>query len=397
MHAALESLVDALERTPEAPLRELAILPSAERRQLLLEFNATDAVYPHERTVHSLFEAQALARPDAIAVEHAGQSLTYAELEAQANDLAHYLREHGVMPQARVAILLNRSFDLIVSELAILKCAAVYVPLDHHAPQDRQRFMLDDSAATLILTTRDRIVPEGVLRVNLDDLRLAYRGQSAVQASQASDSPAYIMYTSGSTGQPKGVIVPHLAIGRLAINNGYADFGAQDRVAFASNPAFDASTMEVWGALLNGGRVVIIDHDALLNPPQLARELTDNGVSVLFVTTAMFNQYQVLIPEALAGLRILLCGGERGDPASFRRLLAQAPALRLVHCYGPTETTTFATTHTVTDVPEDAMNVPIGRPISNTRIYILNAAQQPVPVGVTGEIHIGGAGVASAT
>ncbi|MFC6338635.1 non-ribosomal peptide synthetase, partial [Pseudomonas karstica] len=394
MHAALESLVDALERTPDAPLRELAILPLAERRQLLLEFNATDAAYPHEQTVHSLFQAQVQARPDAIAVEHAGQQLTYAELEARANDLAHYLREQGVTPQARVAILLSRSFDLVVSELAILKCAAIYVPLDHHAPQDRQRFMLEDSAATLILTTRDRVVPDGVLRVDLDTLSLARDERPSLDVPQASDTPAYIMYTSGSTGQPKGVIVPHLAIARLAINNGYADFGTQDRVAFASNPAFDASTMEVWGALLNGGRAVIIDHEALLNPPQLARELTQTGVSVLFVTTAMFNQYQVLIPDALAGLRILLCGGERGDPASFRRLLAHAPALRLVHCYGPTETTTFATTHAVTAVAEDAMTVPIGRPISNTRIYILNAAQQPVPVGVTGELYIGGAGVA---
>ncbi|MDR8367970.1 non-ribosomal peptide synthetase, partial [Pseudomonas sp. JL3] len=394
MNAALESLVDALERTPEAPLRDLAILPLAERRQLLLDFNATDTVYPHERTVHDLFDAQARARPDAIAIEQAGQQLTYRELNARANDLAHYLREQGVTPQARVAIMLNRSFDLIVSELAILKCAAVYVPLDHHAPQERQRFMLQDSAAALVLTTSDRVVPEGILRVDMDTVRLARDERPAEMSTQASDTPAYIMYTSGSTGQPKGVIVPHRAIGRLVINNGYADFGAHDRVAFASNPAFDASTMEVWGALLNGGRIVIIDHEALLSPTQFAQVLTGAGVSVLFVTTAVFNQYLMLIPDALARLRILLCGGERGDPASFRRLLAHAPSLRLVHCYGPTETTTFATTHAVTAVPDGAMSIPIGRPIANTRIYILNAAQQPVPVGVTGEIHIGGAGVA---
>ncbi|XVN15500.1 AMP-binding protein [Pseudomonas corrugata] len=139
---------------------------------------------------------------------------------------------------------------------------------------------------------------------------------------------------------------------------------------------------------------MIIDHETLLSPTQFAQALTDAEVSVLFVTTAMFNQYLVLIPDALAGLRILLCGGERGDPASFRRLLAHAPSLRLVHCYGPTETTTFATTHVVTAVPHGATSVPIGRPIANTRVYILDAARQPVPVGVAGEIHIGGVGVA---
>ncbi|KAF2395475.1 Tyrocidine synthase 3 [Pseudomonas frederiksbergensis] len=393
MHAALESLVDALERTPEAPLRSLSILPLSERQQLLVEFNATDAVYSQEQTVHSLFEAQAAARPDSIAVEHAGQHLTYGELESRANRLAHYLRSQGVTPQARVAILLNRSFDLIISELAILKCAAVYVPLDHHAPQDRQRFMLEDSAATLILTSSDRVVPEGTLRVDLDTLLLPDESPAAAPI-QASDTPAYIMYTSGSTGQPKGVIVPHLAIGRLVINNGYADFAEQDRVAFASNPAFDASTMEVWGALLNGGRIVVIDHEALLNPTSFAEVLTDSGATALFLTTAMFNQYVMLIPDALARLRILMCGGERADPMSFRRLLAHAPALQLLNCYGPTETTTFATTQRVTSVPDSAVNIPIGRPISNTRIYILNAAGQPVPVGVAGEIHIGGAGVA---
>nr|WP_283818442.1 non-ribosomal peptide synthetase [Pseudomonas corrugata] len=394
MHTALESLVDALEHTPEVPLRELAILPAAERRQLLVDFNATDSVYPREETVHGLFEAQVRARPDGIALQHGAQRLTYRELHEQASHLAHCLLERGVQPGSRVAIMLNRSFELIISELAILKCAAVYVPLDHHAPEERQRFMLQDSAAVLVLTTSDRVLPEDMPRLDLDTLQLIQAARPAVFPTQTSDTPAYIMYTSGSTGHPKGVIVPHLAIGRLAINNGYADFGVQDRVAFASNPAFDASTMEVWGALLNGGRLVIIDHETLLSPTQFAQALTEAEVSVLFLTTAMFNQYLMLIPDALAGLRILLCGGERGDPASFRRLLAHAPSLRLLNCYGPTETTTFATTHAVTAVPHGATSVPIGRPIANTRVYILDAARQPVPVGVAGEIHIGGVGVA---
>ncbi|MCG6576907.1 non-ribosomal peptide synthetase, partial [Pseudomonas sp. AF32] len=394
MHTALESLVDALEHAPETPLRELGIVPQDERRQLLVAFNATDTVYPREQTVQALFEAQATGQPEAIALQHGEQQLTYRELDERASRLARYLLERGVKPQARVAILLDRSFDLVISELAILKCAAVYVPLDHHAPEERQRFILQDSAAVLMLTTSDRTVPQALPRVDLDTLHLALDERACPCPVQASDTPAYIMYTSGSTGHPKGVIVPHLAIGRLAINNGYADFGPGDRLAFASNPAFDASTMEVWGALLNGGRVVIVDHDTLLDSPRLAQTLAKAKVSALFLTTAMFNQYVMLIPDALARLRILMCGGERADPASFRRLLALAPSLQLLHCYGPTETTTFATTHTVTDVPQGATSIPIGRPIANTQVYILDAAGQPVPIGVAGEIHIGGAGVA---
>lgn len=188
------------------------------------------------------------------------------------------------------------------------------------------------------------------------------------------------MYTSGSTGQPKGVLVPHRAINRLVINNGYADFNAQDRIAFASNPAFDASTMDVWGALLNGGRVIVIDHETLLEPSRFAAVLTESGATVLFVTTAIFNQYVQLIPHAIGGLRILLCGGERADAASFRRLLSLAPNLRLVHCYGPTETTTYATTYEVKAVAPDAESVPIGGPISNTQLYLLDARQQLAPL-----------------
>ncbi len=190
------------------------------------------------------------------------------------------------------------------------------------------------------------------------------------------------------------MLVPHRAINRLVINNGYADFNEHDRIAFASNPAFDASTMDVWGALLNGGQVVVIDHETLLQPSRFAQVLEDSGVTVLFVTTAIFNQYVQLIPQAIGRLRILLCGGERADVASFRCLLDLAPSLRLVHCYGPTETTTYATTLEVKAVAADAECVPIGGPIGNTQVYVLDARQQLAPLGVVGEMYIGGKGVA---
>ncbi|MGE1177817.1 amino acid adenylation domain-containing protein, partial [Pseudomonas bananamidigenes] len=384
----------ALEQTPQLGVDQLSILPPDERRELLVGFNATQRDYPAGSTVHGLFEQQVQLHPQAVAAVHGRAALTYEELNQRANRLAHHLIAQGVQPGDHVAILLPRSLDLLVAQLAIGKCAAAYVPLDINAPTERQAFMVEDCRATALLTLSTETVDYSVRRIDLDALKLDAQPTHNPGLPQSSESLAYIMYTSGSTGTPKGVMVPHRAIGRLVINNGYADFNPQDRVAFASNPAFDASTMDVWGPLLNGGRVVVIDHDTLLDPDLFGQALASSGVTILFVTTALFNQYVQLIPEALKGLRMVLCGGERADPAAFRRLLAEAPDLRIVHCYGPTETTTYATTFEVREVAEDADSVPIGGPISNTQVYVLDARQQPVPMGVTGELYIGGQGVA---
>ncbi|MBS7842014.1 amino acid adenylation domain-containing protein [Pseudomonas fluorescens] len=391
LQIAVEQVVQALEGAAEIAIGRLPILPAAERQQLLA-LNATARAFPREHTVQRLFEAQAQARPGAVAALQGEHSLSYGELNSRANRLAHHLIELGVRPGHSVAILLPRCLDLLVSQLAVLKCAGAYVPLDIHAPAERQGFMVQDSGASWLLTHSDAVIGYPVRRLDLDTLVLDPQPSHNPDVSQSSDSVAYIMYTSGSTGTPKGVLVPHRGITRLVLNNGYADFHAGDRVAFASNPAFDASTMDVWGALLNGGQVQVIDHATVLDPSAFGAALQD--VTVLFVTTALFNQYVQMIPQALAGLRILLCGGERADPAAFRRLLAAAPALRLVHCYGPTETTTYASTYEVRALADDADSVPVGRPISNTRIHVLDAQLQPVPLGISGEICIGGDGVA---
>ncbi|MGA9700403.1 amino acid adenylation domain-containing protein, partial [Pseudomonas sp.] len=300
LHTAVEQLVQALEQHADIAISHLPILPAAEHRQLL-DFNATRRAYPREHTVQRLFEAQAQARPDALAALHGAQALSYGELNSRANRLAHHLLGLGVRPADNVAILLPRGLDLLVSQLAILKCAAAYVPLDINAPAERQGFMLHDSGATWLLTRSDAALAYPAQRLDLDTLALDPQPSHNPDLSQSSDSVAYIMYTSGSTGTPKGVLVPHRGITRLVLNNGYADFNAGDRVAFASNPAFDASTMDVWGPLLNGGQVQVIDHATLLDPPAFGVAL--QGVTVLFVTTALFNQYVQMIPEALAGLR----------------------------------------------------------------------------------------------
>ncbi|WP_054912993.1 non-ribosomal peptide synthetase [Pseudomonas sp. NBRC 111127] len=389
-----ERLLWAMADDDQQALAQVELIDEAQRQDLLHARNATHYAYPRDVAVHHLFEQRVALHPLAVAAVQGEQTLCYGALNERANRLAHYLIGSGVEPGACVAILLPRSLSLLVAQLAVLKCGAVYVPLDLHAPAERQLFMLEDCQAALLLTATDIASDLPVPRLELDSLALDRQPSTNPAAVQAGGSTAYVMYTSGTTGTPKGVCVPHRGIARLVLHNGYVELLASDRFAFVSNPAFDASTFEVWGALLNGGQVRVIDHATLIDPARFATALLEQQVSVLFLTTALFNQYVQWVPAALARLRVLLCGGERAEPAAFRALLQQAPRLRLFNAYGPTETTTFAVTCEVSGLAEDAAQVPIGRPIGNTQVYVLDAWQRLVPEGVVGELYIGGDGVA---
>ncbi|MDH0732056.1 amino acid adenylation domain-containing protein [Pseudomonas sichuanensis] len=389
-----ERLLWAMVGNDQATLAHIDLIGDEERHNLLHTLNATQRDYPRDHSVQRLFEQCVARHPLAPAAAHGELNLSYGELNARANRLAHYLIAEGVAPGACVAILLPRSLQLLVAQLAVLKCAAVYVPLDVHAPVERQAFMVEDCQATALLTLAVTAADFPVRRIDLDQLALDSQPAHDPGLPRDAGASAYVMYTSGTTGIPKGVCVPHRGIVRLVMANGYADFTTQDRVGFASNPAFDASTLEVWGALLSGGQVRVIDHPTLVDPQRFAVALVEEGISVLFLTTALFNQYVQLLPEALAGLRILISGGERAEPAAFRALLDRAPTLRLVNGYGPTETTTFAVTCEVRELAANATQVPIGQPIGNTQVYVLDAHQQLVPRGVVGELYIGGDGVA---
>ncbi|CRM27937.1 Gramicidin S synthase II [Pseudomonas sp. 28 E 9] len=379
MLTALRHLVTALQQAPTTALQTLSIIPPAERRQLLVEFNASRRDYPAHLSVAQLFEAQALARPEAVAVVQGKLSLSYRDLNRRANRLAHYLIGQGVQPGEPVALALPRGIDLVVSQVAVLKCAAVYVPLDVNAPAERQAFMVQDSGARLVL--------DDLAGLNLDGLPA-----ENPEREQSADSVAYIMYTSGSTGTPKGVLVPQRGITRLVINNGYADFNAQDRVAFASNPAFDASTLDVWAPLLNGGCVVVVEQAVLLSHTSFAALLQEQLVTVLWMTAGLFHQYADGLLPVFRQLRYLIVGGDVLDPQVIGRVLEQGKPRHLLNGYGPTEATTFSTTFEITAVGEGS--IPIGRPIANAQAYVLDERRQPVPLGVTGELYIGGAGVA---
>ncbi|POX18860.1 non-ribosomal peptide synthetase [Serratia marcescens] len=390
MAQALSALAQALEQAPQTPVCELEVMPDEEYALQLCRWNHTAEAYPADTCVHELFEQQARLTPQAIALIQDAQRLSYAQLNARANRLAHRLIERGVQPGDRVAVRLARSIELVCAQLAVIKAGAAYVPIDPQLPAARQAWIANDSGACLMLT--DAIGDEEIPQLTVEDREAEdHDGNPALRVS--SGATAYIMYTSGSTGTPKGVMTPHQGITRLVRNNRYAAFDADDRIAFAANPAFDASTMEVWAALLNGGALVVIAPEVMMEAERLAAELQRHRITTLFLTTALFNQYVHSISGALAQLKYLISGGEKEDPGAYARLLQERGPVHLIHAYGPTETTTFATTARIKRAEGEA-RLPIGKPIGNTRAYLLDARGRPVPMGAVGELHIGGVGVA---
>ena len=395
--AGLQVVLAAMVADPGMALSRLPVMPEPERRRVLEDFNRTAAPYPRDGLVHRLFESRADAAPDAAALTVDGAHLSYAQLDAQANRLAHALLARGVQPGDRVAILLERSAAMIAAMLAVLKAGGCYVPLETASPAARTAWILADAAPAVIIT--DTRLAAGLAAATAQCLLV----DSADLASQPAQRPrvsglgptslAYVIYTSGSTGAPKGVMIEHRNVLRLVVNSGYAPITPADCIAHCANPAFDASTWEVWGALLNGARVLVVAHDTLLSPKAFNAALIDGGVTALWLTAGLFNEYADQLTGAFSRLTWLLAGGDVLDPATVARVLAsQARPRHLLNGYGPTETTTFATTHAIASAA--GRSIPIGRPIANTTVYILDRHLQPVPLGVVGEIHIGGDGVA---
>ncbi|KAG0335487.1 hypothetical protein BG004_008429, partial [Podila humilis] len=338
--------------------------------------------------------------PDAIAIIHGQKKRAYLELNSLANCLAREISEAGVVPGEHVALLLERSIELVVTELAVLKAGAAYVPLDTTAPADRQAFVVMDTHSKLLITGVGTHVPHQilapVLRFKTDEKDIGYElnaNETHRPSRGSSQDTACVKYTSGTTGVPKGVVTPHCSITSTVINNGCTEIGQEDCVAMAINPAFILSTFDLWLALLNGARVVIIDEETRLNPIRLAETLVRYQVTYMFITAPLLVQYAPTIGKTLSSLKYLVSGGEQVQIKAFSAVQHDGP-VRLINRYGSTEVTSgalYMAAHTVRQLDR----LPIGRPSSNRRAYVLDQYSNPVPIGAVGDLYIGGPGLAT--
>ncbi|WP_224242167.1 non-ribosomal peptide synthetase [Hyalangium gracile] len=401
-----QTLLEAIVETPGASLQVLPLLSAPEREQLLRSWNHAPVPQPLAGTepisldtpVAQLFEAQAARTPDAVAVQSGDVTLTYRQLNETANRLAHALREdYQVQPGEPVGMMLERSERALITMLAILKAGGAYVPIDPGYSSDRVKYLLDDLRLRTLLIESHSMheLPDFEGNVFAVDLQL-----DSLTTSEANPAPvnrpedlAYILYTSGSTGQPKGVSVPHRAIARLVSDTNYLPVRPSDCFGQIATITFDAATFEIWSALLYGARVVVIPKEVLLSPEAFAAAIERHGITAMFMTSALFNQVAQRVPHAFRTMRTLLVGGDVVDPRWARAVLQAGAPERLLNGYGPTECTTFALWYPIHE-GFSGTTVPIGRPIAHTSVYVLDPAMNPVPVGVPGELYLGGVGLA---
>lgn len=399
MAGHFQVLLEAIIENPERRLSQLAILTEAERQQLLAEWNHTEVQYPANASLHRLFEAQVTRTPNAVAVVFDGAHLTYRELNRRANQLAHSLMEQRVGPDTRVAICMERSLEMVVGLLGILKAGGGYVPLDPAYPKQRLTFMLEDSQAHLLLTQRgllDRVPPRQPTPVCLDlDWPVCDGGREANPTGEVNpDSAAYVIYTSGSTGRPKGVVISHRAIcNHMFWMQEAFPLNEADRVLQRTPLSFDASVWEFYAPLLSGARLVMLRPAAHSDCAELIRVISEEEVTILQLVPSLLR---VLIEEPAIEtcrcLRRVFCGGEALTAEIRDRFKARLGA-NLCNLYGPTESSIDTTSYCCRDVRDEGF-VPIGRPISNTQVYVLDPRLNLVPIGVPGELHIGGNGLA---
>lgn len=361
------------------------------------------------KTVSQLFEECVEQYGDRNAICFQSSSITYSELNAKANQLAHYLRKCGVGRNSLVAIYLERSIELIISILAVVKAGGVYIPLNKDDPGHRIRIILQDINPVKIITNnelhasliRANALPHNsetnIIRINrffVEKIEVDDRNPNNINTPE---DPIYVMYTSGSTGKPKGCMIPHCGVVKL-VKNPNIQINSTDNIAQIANAAFDAMTFEIWGALLHGASLRIIPQITLLSPVDLAQALRNNEISILLLTTSLLNLVAKNCPYAFDNVKYLLFGGEKANPEIVKQLLKRKikfnlSRLNIINAYGPTEATTFSTTFTINNIDDIQKHVPIGKPIPNTTAYVFDENLQFVPEGVIGELYIGGKGV----
>jgi amino acid adenylation domain-containing protein len=377
---------------------QIPLLSVEELHQLLFEWNTTITAYPKDQCIHQLFEAQVARTPREVATLFQDQQLTYEELDERANQLAHYLQRLGVGPEVLVGLCVERGPEMIIALLAILKAGGAYVPLDPAYPLDRLAFLIEDARMPILLTKTGLVkqLPTSPTQlIYLDQLWEAITSErkSRLSTDTCSDNLAYVIYTSGSTGKPKGVAVTHRNVVRVVKETNYLPF-TPDSVFLQLVPiSFDVSTLEIWGSLLNGARLVIAP-PAMPSLEDLGALLQHYQVTVLWLTAGLFHMMVENRLDGLSSVKYLIAGGDTLSAVDVQKVIQNLPACQMINGYGPTESTTLASYYRATDPGQIETTVPIGRPLANTQVYILDRYLQPVPIGVAGELYIGGDGLA---
>lgn len=392
----LKALILDADRRPDAPIAGLRLVPEDEASRLEA-FAGKARPYPRDESLAALFRAAAARHAERPAVVAAGEVLTYADLDRHSDALAAGLAVHGTAPGEVVGLALGRGPAAVIATLAVVKAGAAYLPLDPGLPPALAARLLEDAGAR-------RVIADAAARRRLAGLSLPLLDPNAVvEAGCGSPSPGdnrggcdpvYVMFTSGTTGDPKGVVVPHRAVTRLVVNADFLTLAPEDGMAQVAPLGFDAATLEIWAPLLAGARLVFVDDEAVLDPVRLEQALESGRITAMWLTASLFNQVADQRPQAFRPLRQLMTGGEALSPAHVRRVMDACPDLRLVNGYGPTENTTFTTTHAISRPEADLPALPIGRPIANTRVLVLDATGQQVPIGVWGELCAAGDGLA---
>jgi len=390
------NLLKSITMQPQCKLGDLEFVSEEEKRQILVDFNNTKRAYPKDKTIQKLFEEQVEKNPDHIAVIFEEKRLTYRELNNKANQLARTLRKKGVKANSIVGIMVERSPKMIIGIMGILKAGGAYLPIDPEYPAERTNYMLEDSE-TRILVTQQKLIESIAFKgeiVDIDDFELYEEDTRNLVAVNTSQDLAYVIYTSGSTGKPKGVLTMHYNVVRVAKNTNYIEITRNDVLLQLSNYAFDGSVFDIYGALLNGAKLVLVDKENVVDMNRLSKVIDQEKVTVFFITTALFNTLVDVNIECLKNIRKVLFGGEQSSVRHVRKAYEYMGSGRIVNAYGPTETTVFATYYEVNHIEEGQLTIPIGKPIANTRIYVLDKGGKLQPIGAPGEVYISGDGLA---
>ncbi len=386
------NLLNNLVGNSDTAIKSLSMI-SDEETKMIDDFNNTRTDFPGDKTIVQLFEEQVSIYGKNTAVVFKDDSLTYKQLNEKANQLARTLRKLGVRENSPVGILAEKSMDMIVGILGILKSGGGYVPIDPEYPVQRLNFIIGDSGCKVLLTQEKymKVAIDGVTKINLNSPASYNKEKSNIDGITVSSDLAYIMYTSGTTGIPKGSMIRQKSVVRLVRNTNYINLTPGNRILLTGAIVFDATTFEIWGALLNGGSLYIAEKETILNPKALGEELVRNNITILWLTSALFTQIAESRTDIFRKLKYLLSGGDVLSAPHINKVRKDNPNLKIINGYGPTENTTFSTTYLI-DRDFD-YNIPIGKPISNSTVYIFDKNMNYQPIGVIGELYVGGDGV----